>query len=210
MLLPICGTFHHTKLLQNEAINGHYKNVEFVCADVVSPDFNFPAESFDLIFSSWLLLYLSDEEVKKHMLFITLLIFSFIYIYIYCIAKGGTSLFLQVKALAQRMLKWLKIGGHFFFRESCFRHSGDHERKNNPSYYRHPAFYNKVSSSSFSLFFLTVCFKTALLLKSLNESWEVKLIWRKKKDNKNMFLNPGFQRLSLAWWFWEFLWVLSC
>lgn len=71
-----------------------------------------------------------------------------IYIYIYIVK--GVSLLLQVKALAQRMLKWLKVGGHFFFRESCFRHSGDHERKNNPSYYRHPEFYNEVSLSSFS------------------------------------------------------------
>lgn len=49
--------------LQNEIINGHHKNVKFICADVTSPDVNFPAESLDLIFSNWLLMYLSDEEV---------------------------------------------------------------------------------------------------------------------------------------------------
>ena len=49
--------------LQNESINGHYKNVKFMCADVASPELNFPAESVDLIFSNWLLMYLSDKEV---------------------------------------------------------------------------------------------------------------------------------------------------
>ncbi|KAJ0466872.1 putative phosphoethanolamine N-methyltransferase [Helianthus annuus] len=50
--------------LQNESINGHHENVEFKCADVISPDLNFPAESMDLIFSNWLLMYLSDKEVE--------------------------------------------------------------------------------------------------------------------------------------------------
>ena len=49
--------------LQNESINGHYKNVKFMCADVASPELNFSAESVDLIFSNWLLMYLSDKEV---------------------------------------------------------------------------------------------------------------------------------------------------
>lgn len=48
---------------QNESINGHYKNVKFMCADVASPELNFSAESVDLIFSNWLLMYLSDKEV---------------------------------------------------------------------------------------------------------------------------------------------------
>lgn len=49
--------------LQNEEINGHYKNVKFMCADVTSPDLNFSNDSMDLIFSNWLLMYLSDKEV---------------------------------------------------------------------------------------------------------------------------------------------------
>ncbi|KAF5767525.1 putative phosphoethanolamine N-methyltransferase [Helianthus annuus] len=49
---------------ENESINGHHENVEFKCADVISPDLNFPAESMDLIFSNWLLMYLSDKEVE--------------------------------------------------------------------------------------------------------------------------------------------------
>jgi phosphoethanolamine N-methyltransferase len=50
--------------LQNENINGHYKNVKFMCADVTSPDLNISEGSVDLIFSNWLLMYLSDKEVN--------------------------------------------------------------------------------------------------------------------------------------------------
>jgi phosphoethanolamine N-methyltransferase len=50
--------------LQNESINGHYKNVKFMCADVTSPDLKISEESMDLIFSNWLLMYLSDKEVN--------------------------------------------------------------------------------------------------------------------------------------------------
>ncbi|KAF3650361.1 Phosphoethanolamine N-methyltransferase [Capsicum annuum] len=49
---------------ENESISGHHKNVKFKCADVTSPDLTFSPESVDLIFSNWLLMYLSDEEVQ--------------------------------------------------------------------------------------------------------------------------------------------------
>uniref|UniRef100_A0A803P7K5 phosphoethanolamine N-methyltransferase n=1 Tax=Cannabis sativa TaxID=3483 RepID=A0A803P7K5_CANSA len=96
---------------KNEKMNGHYKNVKFMCADVMSPDLNISDESVDLIFSNWLLMYLSDQEVEK---------------------------------LAERMVKWLKVGGFIFFRESCFHRSGDSKRKYNPTHYREPRFYTKV------------------------------------------------------------------
>jgi phosphoethanolamine N-methyltransferase len=35
-----------------------------MCADVTSPDLKIQDNSFDLIFSNWLLMYLSDEEVR--------------------------------------------------------------------------------------------------------------------------------------------------
>jgi phosphoethanolamine N-methyltransferase len=34
-----------------------------MCAEVTSPDLNIQPNSIDLIFSNWLLMYLSDEEV---------------------------------------------------------------------------------------------------------------------------------------------------
>jgi phosphoethanolamine N-methyltransferase len=34
-----------------------------MCADVTSPDLMIEENSIDLIFSNWLLMYLSDEEV---------------------------------------------------------------------------------------------------------------------------------------------------
>ena len=43
---------------------------------------------------------------------------------------------LQVAALAGRMLDWVGEGGTVFFRESCFRQSGDKARAENPTHYR--------------------------------------------------------------------------
>ncbi|KAK4395642.1 Phosphoethanolamine N-methyltransferase 1 [Sesamum angolense] len=103
--------FIESVIKKNETINGHNKNVKFMCADVTSPDLNFPEGSLDLIFSNWLLMYLADKEVED---------------------------------LAQRMVKWLKVGGYIFFRESCFHQSGDHKRKSNPTHYREPRYYTKV------------------------------------------------------------------
>ncbi|KAJ7970272.1 Phosphoethanolamine N-methyltransferase [Quillaja saponaria] len=103
--------FIESVVKKNESINGHYKNVKFMCADVTSPDLQISEGSVDLIFSNWLLMYLSDKEVEN---------------------------------LAERMVKWLKVGGHIFFRESCFHQSGDSKRKYNPTHYREPRFYTKV------------------------------------------------------------------
>ncbi|KAF3437181.1 hypothetical protein FNV43_RR19934 [Rhamnella rubrinervis] len=103
--------FIDSVIKKNESINGHYKNTKFMCADVTSPDLEISDESVDLIFSNWLLMYLSDKEVEN---------------------------------LAQRLLKWLKVGGFIFFRESCFHQSGDSKRKYNPTHYREPRFYTKV------------------------------------------------------------------
>jgi len=103
--------FIESAIKKNESINGHYKNASFMCADVTSEDLVLPASSIDLIFSNWLLMYLSDEEVEQ---------------------------------LVQRMVKWLKIGGYIFFRESCFHQSGDSKRKVNPTHYREPGFYTMV------------------------------------------------------------------
>jgi len=52
----------------------------------------------------------------------------------------------EVRTLAARTLEWVKPGGHAFFRESCFRQSGDVSRAFNPSHYRHPSFYTSVFS----------------------------------------------------------------
>ncbi|CAI0380583.1 unnamed protein product [Linum tenue] len=56
--------FIDSVIKKNEDINGHFKNVKFMCADVTSPDLNFSEGSMDLIFSNWLLMYLSDAEVE--------------------------------------------------------------------------------------------------------------------------------------------------
>ncbi|OIW10134.1 hypothetical protein TanjilG_21971 [Lupinus angustifolius] len=57
--------FIDSAIKKNESINGHHKNVKFMCADVTSPDLHISEGSIDLIFSNWLLMYLSDNEVEK-------------------------------------------------------------------------------------------------------------------------------------------------
>lgn len=92
---------------ENRRINADRDNLEVLCGDVAQLDF--PAGSFDLVFSNWLLMYLTDDELER---------------------------------LTQKALKWLKPGGHFFFRESCFHSSGDAKRRFNPTQYRSPEDYS--------------------------------------------------------------------
>lgn len=157
--------FIESVVKKNESINGHHENVKFMCADVTSPDLNFPAESMDLIFSNWLLMYLSDKEVE---------------------------------CIAERLLKWVKVGGHIFFRESCFHQSGDHKRKHNPTHYREPRFYTKVfkechmsdaSSNSFELSLVGSKCIGAYVRNKKNQN-QICWIWQKvnSEDDK------GFQR----------------
>jgi len=47
---------------KNEAENGNYKNVSFRCEDATKMEI--PVGSLDVIFSNWLFMYLSDEEVR--------------------------------------------------------------------------------------------------------------------------------------------------
>lgn len=63
ILSASCTPFPDNLMLQNESINGHHKNAKFMCADVTSPDLKIEDQSMDLIFSNWLLMYLSDKEV---------------------------------------------------------------------------------------------------------------------------------------------------
>lgn len=91
---------------QNEANNGHLGNITFRCGDAT--ELSLPTASADVVFSNWLLMYLSDDEVK---------------------------------GLARNMLEWLEEGGNVFFRESCFRQSGDKARGSNPTHYRNPREY---------------------------------------------------------------------
>ncbi|KAJ8620112.1 hypothetical protein MRB53_028645 [Persea americana] len=109
----IAVDFIDSVIKRNESTNGHFKNVNFMCADVTSPNMQIQPESVDLIFSNWLLMYLSDKEVEN---------------------------------LVERMMKWLKVDGFIFFRESCFHQSGDCKRRNNPTHYREPRFYTKILS----------------------------------------------------------------
>ncbi|XP_071957876.1 uncharacterized protein [Antedon mediterranea] len=91
---------------KNKETNGHLKNITFVTADVTKQ--HFEPKSFDVVFSNWLLMYLSDAEVNE---------------------------------LIINIIKWIKPGGKVFFRESCFRQSGNTKRDFNPTNYRSPSTY---------------------------------------------------------------------
>ncbi|GJM93469.1 hypothetical protein PR202_ga10027 [Eleusine coracana subsp. coracana] len=166
--------FIESAIKKNESINGHYKNASFMCADVTSPDLSIQPNSLDLIFSNWLLMYLSDEEVEQ---------------------------------LVERMVKWLKVGGHIFFRESCFHQSGDSKRKVNPTHYREPRFYTKVRKENcFILCHLSdlIVFKEGHAFDQDGNSFELSLVtykcigaYVKNKKNQNQVNSTedrGFQR----------------
>lgn len=52
-------------LEKNRELNQHHSNVTFLCEDVLrlGPALA-PASAFDLVFSCWLQMYLSDDEVR--------------------------------------------------------------------------------------------------------------------------------------------------
>ncbi|KAK9963740.1 hypothetical protein ABG768_006906 [Culter alburnus] len=66
----LIGKAHHVTAVdfmekfveKNREENSHLGNAEFIQADVTKLDF--PKHSFDLVFSNWLLMYLSDQELK--------------------------------------------------------------------------------------------------------------------------------------------------
>ncbi|EPS65842.1 hypothetical protein M569_08933, partial [Genlisea aurea] len=158
--------FIESVIKKNEIINGHHKNVKFMCADVTSSDLSFPEGSLDLIFSNWLLMYLSDEEVEN---------------------------------LAERMIKWLAVGGYIFFRESCFHQSGDHKRKNNPTHYREPRYYTKIfkechqqdgSGKSYELA-LIGCKCIGAYVRNKKNQNQICWIWQKVKSDDD---SRGFQK----------------
>ncbi|KAL3639404.1 glycylpeptide N-tetradecanoyltransferase [Castilleja foliolosa] len=157
--------FIESFIKKNETLNAHHKNVKYMCGDVASLDLNFPEGLLDIIFSNWLLMYLSDIEVKN---------------------------------LAERMIKWVKVGGYIFFRESCFHQSGDRKGNNKPSHYREPSFYTKVfnqchmydnSGNSFEL--ALVGFKCiGAYVKYKNNQNEICWIWQKVRSDEDR----GFQK----------------
>ncbi|CAL8468305.1 g7845 [Coccomyxa elongata] len=98
--------FMENLIEENRRANGHRRNVRWQVGDAT--ELQLPAGCADVVFSNWLLMYLSDAEVGK---------------------------------LAGDALTWVVEGGTVFFRESCFRQSGDKARKNNPTHYRNPRDY---------------------------------------------------------------------
>ena len=55
--------FVDVSIKANEAAHAHMGNCEFLCADATTMDR--PAESLDVVFSNWLLMYFGDAEVQE-------------------------------------------------------------------------------------------------------------------------------------------------
>lgn len=53
----------------------------------------------------------------------------------------------EVQELFCKVLQWLRPGGYFFFRESCFHPSGNAKRQYNPTRYRDPGAYTAILQS---------------------------------------------------------------
>lgn len=59
----VATDFMDVYVKRNKEANGHHKNITFLEADATKMDFG--KEAHDVVFLNWLLLYLSDEEVKS-------------------------------------------------------------------------------------------------------------------------------------------------
>lgn len=147
---------------KNRQLNRHHGNITFQQSDVTQLEL--PYESFDLVFSNWLLMYLEEKEVEE--------------------------LFFNI-------LKWLRPGGFFFFRESCFHQSGDASRDYNPTKYRDPATYNNIIQSvSIKDGQETHAFEM-IMSKSVQTYIKLKnncnqICWLVHKSERRTLLNNGF------------------
>lgn len=143
---------------QNKANNGHMNNIDFRCGDATLLDLE--PNSTDVVFSNWLLMYLSDFEIET---------------------------------LAQKMLKWLVEDGVVFFRESCFRQSGDRSRANNPTHYRNPRQYFEIfdrtrlarADGGYDYFELVVCKSVDTYVKVKQNQNQVCWKWKKVSTPSN-------------------------
>lgn len=94
---------------RNRELNSDLNNIDYLPSDVTKLDFE--RNTFNMVFSNWLLMYLKDAEILK---------------------------------LVENSLYWIKEGGYFFFRESCFHASGNIkkvDKNENPTEYRCPTTY---------------------------------------------------------------------
>jgi len=101
--------------------------------------------------------------------------------------------------LTSRMLQWLKPGGCFFFRESCFRPSGNMKRTTNPTHYRAPTDYNELItnvcnnlSETKKLGFELIWSKQVLAYIKLKNN-ENQICWLMKSVERDNRGHSGFQ-----------------
>jgi len=99
----------------------------------------------------------------------------------------------EVADLASDALAWVSEGGIVFFRESCFRQSGDKPRKNNPTHYRNPREYfaifdgteNEEADGRFSHFELVSCKCVDTYVRVKQNQNQICWKWRKVVTDKS-------------------------
>lgn len=101
---------------ENQKRHSYLSNISFQTLDVTQAEFQ--EASFDVVFSNWLLMYLSDSEVET---------------FFNKALKWVHNDHVSIMKLCSCQLK---PNGVLFFRESCYRQSGDVQRDENPTHYR--------------------------------------------------------------------------
>ena len=135
----------------NKRAHGSRPNVDFLVADVTEMDM--PSCSYDVVFSNWLLMYLSDDEV----LALACNVLNWVrawgrrvwpaagrpawpapapeHVWV-CQRPSAPAHPPRLTWPARLLLLQLSDGGVLFFRESCYKQSGDKPRESNPTHYR--------------------------------------------------------------------------
>nr|GEW61212.1 zinc finger, CCHC-type [Tanacetum cinerariifolium] len=63
---------------------------------------------------------------------------------LYLAANVHELLQIKVKDIAQKKLKWVKVGGYIFFTKPCSHQSEDYKQKSDQEHTREPRFYTKI------------------------------------------------------------------
>ncbi|KAK8724423.1 hypothetical protein OTU49_011066 [Cherax quadricarinatus] len=156
--------FNQTYITENHKHNHHLGNVTFTCADVTELDL--PTASFDLVFSNWLFMYLSDNECAQ---------------------------------VLSKILSWLTPDGYLFFRESCYKISGNMVFTENPSLLRSPLHYydmlRDASSNNFGFKIIRSSNTLAYIKYNSNPNqlcFLSKLVQRNESDDRTRYLESHY------------------
>ncbi|ESO87855.1 hypothetical protein LOTGIDRAFT_219756 [Lottia gigantea] len=105
----------------------------------------------------------------------------------------------EVQLVYNKMLRWLKEGGHVFIRESCNRQSGNKPRQNNPTNYREDIKYDAMFSAANIPYDEThnygfdLVFSTAVVTYIKHKNNKDQRVWLLQKVKRDKAENHGFK-----------------